>query len=118
MSGLTGIWHVCSAGEVANANMLGVIKWHGPWRKYCFYPEANCLFDKSCLEEVAAFLDGLMIERIKITPDSGCVWCDIGVARNELGNHIINRRSSGRGDEAFPCPLLPEVPSDGPGDGA
>lgn len=33
--------------------ILGVIKWHGPWRKYCFFPERSTLYDASCLSYIA-----------------------------------------------------------------
>lgn len=36
---------------------LGRISWHGPWRKYCFFPEAETVFEQTCLHEIAAFID-------------------------------------------------------------
>lgn len=34
---------------------IGGISWHGPWRKYCFMPGANCVFEEVCLREIADF---------------------------------------------------------------
>lgn len=42
---------------------LGEIKWNGAWRKYCFYPEYETLFDSKCLMELVKFIDYLMKER-------------------------------------------------------
>lgn len=41
---------------------LGVIKWHGAWRKYCFFPEADTLFEQVCLREIADFIEGKTLE--------------------------------------------------------
>lgn len=42
---------------------LGRIKWHAPWRKYCFFPRAEILWDTNCLGEVVTFINKLMDER-------------------------------------------------------
>jgi hypothetical protein len=56
--------------------VLGEIKWHGPWRKYCFFPENNILFDSNCLKEVTTFIEKLMDERKKSKKeDYGCPDC-------------------------------------------
>ena len=48
----TSIWTVCNC----NTNyILGHVKWHSAWRKYCFLPCNNTIFDASCLEEIAFF---------------------------------------------------------------
>lgn len=35
---------------------LGIIKWHGPWRQYCFFPTADTLYSKGCLEDINNFI--------------------------------------------------------------
>ena len=35
---------------------LGQIKWYGAWRKYCFYPNSNTIWDNKCLIEVLDFI--------------------------------------------------------------
>lgn len=35
---------------------LGVIKWYGHWRQYCFYPNDGTIWSTGCLEQVSAFL--------------------------------------------------------------
>ena len=35
----------------------GTIKWHGPWRKYVFYPDENSFYDHDFLQYVGQFLE-------------------------------------------------------------
>ena len=44
---------------------LGVIKWYGPWRKYCFFPDEETVWDVNCMAEVMVFIENLMDERRK-----------------------------------------------------
>ena len=44
---------------------LGDIKWNGAWRKYCFYPNPDTLWDTQCLQCVISFIEDLMAERRK-----------------------------------------------------
>lgn len=37
--------------------MTGSIRWWGAWRKYVFFPEPDCLFDKDCLRLIADFCE-------------------------------------------------------------
>lgn len=34
---------------------IGVVKWHGPWKRFCFYPSPESCYDPVCLESVADF---------------------------------------------------------------
>ena len=38
---------------------LGEIKWNTCWRKYCFYPEYETVFDNKCLTDIITFLNKL-----------------------------------------------------------
>jgi hypothetical protein len=42
---------------------IGTIKWDGPFRKYCFFPDPETVWDAGCLNKVTAFLTKLMDER-------------------------------------------------------
>lgn len=44
---------------------LGQIKYNPRWRKYCFYPVEDTVFDGGCLHEIISFLDKLNLERIR-----------------------------------------------------
>ncbi len=45
---------------------LGLIKWHGAWRKYCFNPLAEAIFDTECLNDIVSFINELMTQRNNI----------------------------------------------------
>jgi len=49
-SGKTKKWIVIGSGIE-----LGSISFFGRWRKYCFYPNENTLFDYLCLNEISGF---------------------------------------------------------------
>jgi hypothetical protein len=49
---------------------VGAIRWYGGFRKYVFEPNANTIFDASCLADIALFLNALMDERKIIKPYS------------------------------------------------
>lgn len=36
--------------------VLGQVKWFGRWRKYCFFPAPDMIFEEDCLGDIAAFL--------------------------------------------------------------
>ena len=42
---------------------LAIIKWYRAWRQYTLFPEPNTVWNKTCLQDVNAFIDGLMEAR-------------------------------------------------------
>ena len=42
--------------------VLGIIKWFGAFRQYSFYPSDNCIFEKTCLRDIANFCAWLTTE--------------------------------------------------------
>ncbi len=42
---------------------LGYVKYNSRWRKYCFYPDDETVFDDKCLLEMIKFLNYLNNER-------------------------------------------------------
>lgn len=40
-----------------NTNCIGEIKWYGPWRKFCFYPDKDTIWDSKCLMQIVEQLD-------------------------------------------------------------
>lgn len=49
--------------------LVGVISWHGAWRKYCFFPADATLYDAGCLGQIKAELERMTTEhraRIKL----------------------------------------------------
>ena len=51
--GITAMWDVRSKEDAE----LGIVKWHSPWRKYCFFPAASTIFEQVCLHEIAEFIE-------------------------------------------------------------
>lgn len=37
--------------------LLGNIKWYGAWRKFCFYPNKDSIWDNYCLNDLTNFLE-------------------------------------------------------------
>jgi hypothetical protein len=42
---------------------LGIIKWNGKWRQYCFYPESERVFSIGCMQDISKFIIKLREER-------------------------------------------------------
>jgi hypothetical protein len=47
----TKVWLVCPK----EGGSIGQVSWYGPWRKYCFLPAINTVFEQICLREIADF---------------------------------------------------------------
>lgn len=50
----TLIWNVLAKSSGAN---LGYVAWFARWRNYCFFPNENLVLDKTCLRDIAAFVE-------------------------------------------------------------
>jgi hypothetical protein len=47
-----------------SGDVLGFVKWHGPWRRYVFIVDAaGNFFDAEWLADIQDFINGLMLER-------------------------------------------------------
>ena len=45
---------------------LGYIKWYGPWRQYCFFPERiDLVLNMDCMQYIIDFIKELMEKRKK-----------------------------------------------------
>lgn len=53
----TKVYYLCS--EQNEFIQLGVIKWYSAWRQYCFFPENERVFNKTCLKDIMYFLEKL-----------------------------------------------------------
>lgn len=38
---------------------LGIVRWHGPWRQYCYFPSVQATYSAGCLRDVADFISRL-----------------------------------------------------------
>jgi hypothetical protein len=63
-SGLTGLWHVKNSRD---KTLLGTIRWHGPWRQYCFFPNpfGATVFSAGCLKDIVSFTKSRKIISIR-----------------------------------------------------
>lgn len=59
-TGKTKAYNVVSK---VSQDVLGEVRWYGPWRRYCFFPGDSMLFDYACLTEINTFLFALMEAR-------------------------------------------------------
>jgi hypothetical protein len=37
--------------------VIGRIAWYGSWRKYCFFPREETVYEQICLREIADFCE-------------------------------------------------------------
>jgi len=57
----TTVWEVYNRKHRCR---VGVVKWYGGFRKYCFFPESEILLDMECMRLIADFLDSLRPNRL------------------------------------------------------
>ena len=43
--------------SLKDKNDLGIVKWYGPWRQYCFFPGNNTIFNKGCMDDIKDFIN-------------------------------------------------------------
>lgn len=58
----TSIYHIFSH---KSRDEIGLIKWYGAWRKYCFFPNADTIWDNKCLSSINSFLEEINISKRK-----------------------------------------------------
>lgn len=49
----TAVW---SCRNNKSGDELGIVKWHGPWRAYCFFPSGPAVYSAGCLIDLAEFM--------------------------------------------------------------
>jgi hypothetical protein len=58
-SGKTNVWEMRTTDY---HHLLGEVRWYSPWRKYAFFPAAECVFEQDCLRDIAAFIEEATME--------------------------------------------------------
>jgi hypothetical protein len=48
---------------ISGGNELGKVRWFAAWRKYCFFPSLNTVFDVNDLHEIWSFCEKQMMVR-------------------------------------------------------
>ena len=59
-TGKTWVYEIVSK---SSHQVLGLVKWYGPWRQYCFHPEPDTVFNWLCMDQITHFVEALMQER-------------------------------------------------------
>ena len=49
--------------NIHHHEVIGEIKWFPRWRQYCFFPIAETVWNKTCMEDVYEVINILMEER-------------------------------------------------------
>jgi hypothetical protein len=49
----TDVW-LCK--NKRSGNELGTVRWHGAWRKYCYFVTYDSVYDDKCLDDIKDFL--------------------------------------------------------------
>jgi hypothetical protein len=49
----TNRWEVVTS----EGTIIGRISWYAPWRKYCFSPREDTVYEQVCLREIADFCE-------------------------------------------------------------
>jgi len=49
--------------SIHHNDALGEIRWHGPWRQYCFFPDLDTVWSRGCMQEVQDKIQELMSAR-------------------------------------------------------
>lgn len=55
--------HTYRVVSMSKGILLGEVKWHGPWRQFCFFPEDGTLWNSDCLATIQDFLAELKAQR-------------------------------------------------------
>ncbi len=48
----THVWQVMAKA----GGFLGQVRWFSRWRKYSFFPAPDCVFEETCLGDIADFI--------------------------------------------------------------
>jgi hypothetical protein len=59
-TGTTSVW---SCKNIRHGDELGIIKWYGGWRTYCFFPTVQAVYSRGCLNDITEFIDTLLKNR-------------------------------------------------------
>ena len=59
----TGKTQTYSVDSRSGGYRIAIIKWYGAWRQYTLFPEPDTVWNKTCLQDVIAFIGELMEAR-------------------------------------------------------
>jgi hypothetical protein len=50
----TKIWNIRTKDS---HDLIGVVRWHCPWRKYCLFGITEVVYEQDCLRDIAEFIE-------------------------------------------------------------
>ena len=53
----TRVWYVLPEGCNDLGRRLGRVAWFTRWRKYCYFPIADTVYEQDCLRDIAQFCE-------------------------------------------------------------
>ena len=53
----TQVWAVQT--RTNPSERIGLVKWYGPWRHYCFFPEPDTIYSDRCMLRIGQFIEEL-----------------------------------------------------------
>jgi hypothetical protein len=53
-----------------SGDLLALIAWHGPWRKYVAHFQSSVTFDSGCLDELSAHLASMNADHREVATDA------------------------------------------------
>jgi len=59
-NGKTSIW---SCQNKHYGEELGIVKWFGSWRQYCYFPTVPATYSTGCLQDISSFIEQLKGEQ-------------------------------------------------------
>jgi hypothetical protein len=54
---------IVSVRSLRTREELGVIRWYGAWRQYCFYPNVRTIFNPTCMVRIVDEIKAMMAAR-------------------------------------------------------
>lgn len=61
----SGKTEIHSVNSRSSGAILGVIKWYGAWRQYCFFPANDTIFNRGCMEDINDYITMMSHARIR-----------------------------------------------------
>ena len=46
----------------SGGNPLGIVKWFGNWRQYCYFPTVQAVYSSGCLNDISDFIKQLKLK--------------------------------------------------------
>lgn len=51
--GKTSVWECRNA---KSGTTLGLVKWYGAWRQYCYFPVVQAVYSAGCFDDITHFI--------------------------------------------------------------